>query len=433
MLRARSAAEEPPRTRRREGGAPAGAALASMVAVATLVIERGAAAQASRPVDGAEVFAEVDPYTRGDARALEGIGYESLGPFEWMDGASTGQIEETLGEPRVLWVETAHFKLGSTLGTYFHPGDQRERARLRVELARLAGKIEDLDPPRSRLDPWLRLHLYAQRLEEQYAELQRLFGLAESDFGSAESAADDRSARLASGPYLGMPMKFTVLLTEKSSTLARFLRRYLDLEEKGTWRSRLDGGTLFLGMSAEHLRRCGYELDAALHCTLAFDLALNLVDGFRDNQYSAALWFKAGLASWFSRRIDERWAIYARGTTLLFGDDSWRWEPRVSGLVSNGVAIPWSRTLDWTSWEEIDAQAHMVVWSRVAWMLSREDADRRRFLEAMTESLVPVPEAERASTSRARQIAALLACFGGTPEELDEEWGEFARESAPGK
>lgn len=375
----------------------------------------------------------VDPYTRGAPEAIDRAGYVSLGPFPWMAGVRTEDVEKTLGEGRVLWVETAHFKVGSTLATYRTSADRREDKKLRAELERLAKKLDRVEPGKNRLDPWLRLHLFAQRLEDQYAEFMKRFGFDDRDFLPAREPAPSGSPSMGSGPYLGMEMKSTVLLTEKSSTLGRFLRFYSDREEACSGRGRLEGGTMFFGQSAECVRQYGYGLDAALHCAVAADLAFSLVDGFRDNYSSSPMWFKCGLASWFSRRIDERWTIYARGTTFTFDDDSWKWAPRVRGLVAHDLAIPWSTMLEWTRWEEIDGPGHMVLWSRVDWLLSRKDADLRAFLIGMTESLVDVPEIERARVSRAWQEDSLRAGFGGTSAELDTRWKEHVLKSTPRK
>lgn len=407
---------------------------AVLVASFTLGVCAAAPASARQDQDGrAEDIPLVDPYTRGAPEVLDRAGYVSLGPFPWMAGVRTEDVEKTLGERRVLWIETAHFKLGSTLATYRTAADKREDKKLRAELERLAKKLDHLEPEKNRLDPWLRLHLFAQRLEDQYAEFLKRFGFDDQDFLPAREPAPSGSPSMGSGPYLGMDMKPTVLLTEKTSTLGRFLRYYSNQAEACTWRGRLEGGTMFLGQSAECVRQYGYELDAALQCAVAANLAFNLVDGFRKNHNSSPVWFKCGLASWFSRRIDERWTIYARGTTFTFDDDSWKWAPRVRGLVAHDLAIPWSRMLEWTSWEEIDAPGHMVLWSRVDWLLSRKDADLRAFLMGMTESLVYVPALARARVSRERQEDSLRAGFGGTPAELDTQWKEFVLKNTPKK
>src|SRR5260221_3805982 len=135
----------------------------------------GALALSAAPARGApppqqekpeEVFEKTDPYTRGAKEELARAGYASLGPFHWADGIETQDIEETFGGLRVLWVETAHFKLGSTLPTYECPPDDLEKTRLKDELARLGKRLPRARREAAKLDPWLRLHLYAQPLDE---------------------------------------------------------------------------------------------------------------------------------------------------------------------------------------------------------------------------------------------------------------------------
>ena len=93
------------------------------------------------------------------------------------------------------------------------------------------------------------------------------------------------------------------------------------------------------------MRGYGYPLDAAFHCQLAADLAFNFVNGFRDSHNSTPEWFKVGLAHYYSRRVDERFTIYAKGTTLQFEDDSWKWEPRLRGIVSHDMAAPFDEMI----------------------------------------------------------------------------------------
>ena len=68
-----------------------------------------------------EKFEKTDPYTRGAKAELARAGIESFGPFHWADDIETQDIVEILGSPQILWIETAHFKLGSTLPTFLGP------------------------------------------------------------------------------------------------------------------------------------------------------------------------------------------------------------------------------------------------------------------------------------------------------------------------
>ena len=182
-------------------------------------------AQRSKKKSGYEAPAEVDPYTGGEPAALLEAGYVSYGPFEWADGHDTRAIEEILGLP-VLWVETAHFRLGSTLWEYRVSDDRDEKRKLRAELEKLREFLPNV-PKRTRdIDPWLRLHLYAMRVEQTYSQFLEDFGLEDLDFPSAP-AAKRRPHPMGRGPYLGMQEKFTILLTEKASTLGRYTGHYL--------------------------------------------------------------------------------------------------------------------------------------------------------------------------------------------------------------
>jgi hypothetical protein len=381
------------------------------------------AAGGQNPQGKLEEFAAVDPYTRGAPEALQRAGYVSLGPFPWTADAGTAEIEKALGERRILWVETAHFKLGSTLASYHTGVDKLEDKKLRAELERLGKKLAHFDPERNRLDPWLRLHLFAQRLEDEYAEFLQRFGFSEREFELPRELAGPGAPDFGPGPYLGMQQKPTVLLCESRSTLARFVGEFGHEQESCNWRGALKGGTMCLAQSPEYLRSLGFELDSALHCAVAADLACNLLEGFRGQHDMTPVWFECGLATWFSRRIDERWSIYVRGTTFRFDDDSWKWAPRVRALVSHDLALPWSKMLDWKKWDELDGQANMVLWSRMDWLLARKDADLRALLLCMTEPVLYRPQQE----------AVLRTALGGTPEELDAQWKEFVQKGAPRK
>src|SRR5687768_15467506 len=131
-----------------------------------------------------EPFEAVDPYSRGEPALLDRAGYVSLGPFPWCQGMTTDDLARELGGIPILWVETEHFRIGSTLSAYKVPSDRVERKRLEEELAAIRATFPDSKPSMAKLDPWLRLHLYARRIEAVYDEFQRAFSLRDADFGT---------------------------------------------------------------------------------------------------------------------------------------------------------------------------------------------------------------------------------------------------------
>ncbi len=418
--------------RRTQDGGPRWLAVL-LASCALLVFTRGLHAQSPASLDKDEAIEKVDPYTKGDQAALDKAGYVSFGPFLFADKIRTQDVEEALGGIRVLWVETEHFKIGSTLRSYKLGSDPREDKKIDDELKRLKTKLGRPIAAKNKLDPWLRLHLFAMRVEEQYADFCQRFGIRAEDFDPAKRV--EGAPFMGDGPFLGMEHKFTLLLTDKQSSVGRFLRQFCNTESPSWQRWTLPGQSMFLGISAEALKEFSYERDSDLHATVASEIALNLVDAFRKAGRDAPFWFKAGLAHDYARRVDERSVLSAVGTHHGDrNDDDSRWEPRVCGLVFNKAATPWKDTFAWSRWEDLKSQGHLISWSRVSWLLARKNTDRHALLMALTERLPPdLPDAEKLEARAARQVAAFQAVLGKTPEEADAEWRQFVLKSYPRK
>ena len=378
-----------------------------------------------------EVLEPVDPYTRGEPKALERAGYVTLAPVEWAEGIRAAEVKETLGGIEILWIETPHFRLGSTLETYKSPSDPKEDDQLAAELARLKRKLARYKEPHNKIDPWMRAHLYAQRLEDVYAAFEKSFGLSASDFPDADGRKPAEGPKLGVGPYLGMERKFTVLLLEKTSSLARFAKRYADREERPWDRFPLPGGSMFLGVSAEGLKQFGFTLDVAMHALVASELTHNFVNGFRSSWSASPLWLECGLAHAASRKVDERFVPSAMAAPSQDDPDAWKWEPRVRGLVENDVEKPWKDMLGWKSWEEIKTQGHLVAWSRAAWLLEKDPAALKTFLVAETEPLPEEGADHPVPATIERENKACQAAFGKSFEALDAEWRKYVQRRYP--
>ncbi|MBL8860028.1 MAG: hypothetical protein JNL28_16080 [Planctomycetes bacterium] len=397
------------------------ALLASVFAVAP------AAAQGSNDSKD-EVFEVVDPYTGGEAAGLARAGYSGMGPFPLWEAVRTTDVEEVIGR-RVLWIETAHFKIGSTLETYkVSKGDAREEKRLKEELKRLEPRFAKFKRPGGKLDPWLRLHLYGLRIEEQYAAFLQTFALTAADFPGPDEdvAADDPRGR---GPYLGQARKAVVLLLEKQSHFGRVTQRWYQPVVQQSTRQRMPGGGMLLITCAETLAGWGYEQDAALGSVVAADLATNFVDGFRDRGFWSPLWFKTGLAHIAARNVDEKLAIYAFRAVRQHDTDAWKWEPRVLGLVSNDYAPKWSAMMELTAWEEITGALHMCLWSRTGWLLLQPEEQRKAWLIGISKPFYDLKGDELEQARRAHEREITAAAFGRTPEELDAAWRRWVSET----
>lgn len=370
-----------------------------------------------------EEFEEVDPHTRGDPAALERLGYEGFGPFTLPGGASTLELERILGGVSMLWVETAHFKLGSTLKTYRLQGDPREADKLDDELERLRRKLTRWKKPRNELDPWLRLHLYAQRLEDLHATFCGDFDLDPDAFQLGEPAP--KEVRSAGAPAAD---KFVVILFEKTSGLARYTSHVLGYEQRFSLRFTFPGGGQFYGLAAESFREKGLRLDAALHSHLVYGQTHNHLDRLSAVWNGVPLWFRYGLGQRYARSPDPRWTIFeGPDAERTLREGAWNWEPRVRGLVANEVYPSWEEMMAWSTPEDLDRRAHMITWSRVDWLLGLEDGRPREFLRAVCAPHSRVSAELQADLSTKRQREGLHAAWEASPAALEKGWAKHVR------
>jgi hypothetical protein len=361
---------------------------------------------------------------------MERSGYiVSYGPFAWTEGVRTTDVAETMGGGDVLWLETPHFKIGSTLQSYHLHNDVREQKALEAELTRLKSKLAGFQQVHNRLDPWLRLHLFALRLEDVYEEFATWFGTEAADdpkkAGDAARKAAVAKKSLAPGDAEGKP-KIRVLLAARSSSLARYTKHFTERELRISERFPLPGGAQFFGASEEGARTNGYDLEVAFRCVVSGGVVPSLVESATGSHGTCPLWLVYGLDHVVTRGIDERFPNAAINTVRLDDESSFRWETRVKGLVVNGIAPSWQEMSDWKTWDEIKVAGHLVAWSRVTWLLKRKPAELHAFLTAIAASPVDVGVTGTGRTPFAKQSAAAKAALGKSLEDLDALWKKQA-------
>ena len=113
-----------------------------------------------------------DPYTKNDPVAMRAAGSVSYRPFPFGDNHGTKEMQHVLGEDvPLITVETAHFRIATSWGPYNASRAKRaDKKRLKEALKGLKKKLPKIKPTTTKLDPWLRVHLLAHRLEDLYAE-----------------------------------------------------------------------------------------------------------------------------------------------------------------------------------------------------------------------------------------------------------------------
>lgn len=347
-----------------------------------------------------------DPYTAGKKAALAKAGYVRLGPFPFGGKHTTGDVDALLGK-RVAWIETAHFRLGCQLS----PLKIKTRAvwgkewnaSLKGELAGLKKILPGIKKPKV-LDPWLRTHLFARRLETLYDEVSANLALGRKH-GKVEKADG--------GPFLGMSDKGCILLLQKNADHARYTRAYHG-REMGDPIRHYDGhlDCMYWGAGEETAQNL-FANDFALHTHLVYNVAHNLYSGYRTGRRPLPAWLVTGLCHWHARQVSPRFPTHDRPETVD-GEGSkhsafWEWEKRIGGLVKNGVFKSLDTLMNRPTSNDFGVEDHMHVWSLVAFLTETRKAELFYFVHQLKGSGIT-------------QQAAFEKAFGCSISELEAAW-----------
>ncbi|HEB52408.1 MAG TPA: hypothetical protein ENI87_04030 [bacterium] len=325
-----------------------------------------------------------DPFTAKDAKVMQRLGVVAYGPLTWADDLRTTDIEKVLGEGRFLWMETEHFKIGSSLGFVGAPQDAKARRLLKGETRRLNKKCRKIKASQSKLGPWVRVHLYAQRAEDLHAEFCRLSG--RSSLGK---------------------QKLLVLLFQKKSDLARYLNRFCGKSSQQSQRhahSRTGHHAVVITAEGDD----GPRDCATVHAQFRFLTVQMLVDAAGGAPY----WLSYGLAHWFERQVPCNLINCGiRADESVDPSTQYEWREKMRKRARHEeLCIPFVKLCRAT---DLGYYGHVQSWSRVDYLLQ----DRDRFGEFFAAVL--------GNGSRSRQIAALASAYELAPEEFDQAWRKW--------
>ncbi|MHC4943697.1 MAG: hypothetical protein ACYTG7_11830 [Planctomycetota bacterium] len=369
-----------------------------------------------------------DPYIGEDKDAGSAAGYVRYSPFTLTDSHGTGDVKTLIGAPWMLWVETEHFKIGSTLiERPISRKDPKAVKRLDAELARLCDKLPGLKKKKpKKLDEWLTLHLFAQRLEETYADFSERFGVDDNTFPTPDD--EDAISETGLGPYLGCMGKFIVVLFEQQGNMQRYLARYQERYHPKVARYpvRYPESLLFVA-SADAFRGTKDE-EPALHGYVISNVVRNLIDGYRHYKYNLPMWWTEGLTHWYVRRIDPAlfFPTLAPDQDCDFRRDP-EWEKKVYSRVKKDYFRPASELLAAAEAKDMDFYDHMMAWSRVDHLLSFGPDRAGKFMWLMND-LDYDPNRTFEEILKCQE-KALGEAYGLDAESLDAQWSQWVLEN----
>jgi len=364
------------------------------------------------------------PYCKNDPELLKQAGLVSHGGFEFGIN-DTAQIDALLATSDIRWLESAHFQLGFALSPHKLKDD--EKKKVRAELEKLALVLPEVDPRVKVLDPWLRTHLYAQRCEEVYARFSEIMQVKDSDFPKGGTPWNGQGKYMGEGPYLGQNGKYEVLLLPSEAAGTQFLREQFGLLTKLSQRWNVTNrDSLVLVV---HTGQGDLKEDGAMHGHVAFNLAINLLDGYKHYSYDTPIWIREGLGHLIEREINPKFNTFdsSEGAVAAMTRKE-KWEPEVRKMVQAGQQIRMAQLLALKDYAGLTLNHHYTTWSITDYLV-RTKPDAYAALNARLHGITNQHNIGDGSNMPDVHRTAFQECIGMSYTEFDAAWAKWVEET----
>jgi len=175
-----------------------------------------------------------------------------------------------------------------------------------------------------------------------------------------------------------------------------------------------------------HLREGSYKKDLGLHAAVAFNVAHNLLDGFKHYNYDTPIWIHEGLAHNFGRAISPKYNSFDSGEgSAGVRTKKEDWEPEVEKLIKAGNAPRLAELIRMKGYAELTLDHHYTTWSMVKFLMEEhpegfanlnKDLHGRLMADGTLDSQ-NLPEVHRESFKQH---------FGWTYAQFDQAWRNWA-------
>lgn len=387
---------------------------AAGVALAAALVAAGALAQ--RPNEPTTcAWCHNDPTLMAASKIV------SHGGFEF-GSTDTKSIDGLMATSDIRWIETEHFQIGFALGQ--QKVKQEDKDKIRTELSRLAQTLPEVNPRTKFLDPWLRAHLYAQRCEDLWQRFLVLLKIDLKAFPSKQQSWDMKGKYMGEGPYIGQAGKFELLILPSEAALTTFLREQFGLLIKQTQRwNVIPRDTL---IAVIHAEQGNLRDDEALHGHVAFNLGINLLDGYKHYSYETPIWIREGLGHFLEREINPRFNTFDSSEGAVADKtNKENWQVEVKKLIQQGETVRLAELVAVKSYAELTLRHHYTAWSLIDFM-AKVHPDGFACLNDKIHGRTNAKGIGDGSNLNDAHRDAVKECFGMGYAEIDQAWEVWA-------
>jgi hypothetical protein len=268
-----------------------------------------------------------------------------------------------------------------------------------------------------KIDPWLRLHLMAQRGEDFYTRFQEVLGVTDADFPESRQ---NEGPYMGNGKFLGGKGKFEVLLHVNRSTHRMFTTKYMGVNITDGVRWHFKGKDKML-MSLPAVDS-DLKMDRDLHPHIGHNLSHLMLCAYKHFSYDPPIWLDEGLAHCMEQEISPDFhTIDGEEGSLPDNRGRADWNKDLKQLLKRGKLTSFGSLLHVKSFGTMVHEDHISAYGMVRFLLDEKPKLFGEFLGVIKGQL----DSEGYPSGRdllGLQRKALKDIFKWTPIQADEAW-----------
>jgi hypothetical protein len=361
---------------------------------------------------------EICPWCKNDPALMKKAGIVSHGPIP-IGPRGSQAIEASLPAGQWVFLETAHLRWGSSLPAV--TVDLEDKKRVVAEVARLHELLPAVPLEPKKLDPFLRLHLFAMKGEELYAHFEKILDVTDEDFPETRT---QNAPFMGAGRYLGEKDKYEIVIHSVAANHRAFTKDFCGSEVTSSLRYHFpDLHKIILSVPAVDP---DMKKDRWLYPYIVHNLTHMMFCGYKHFSYDPPAWIDEGLACALEKEIEPQ-STTNEGEEGSMSDlkGPKDWSAAVKRLIAMGKQKSTADLMHVKRVDGFDLDGKMTCWSMMRFLIDTEPAPLAKLLGAVKGQLDDkgYPTGKDLPDLTRRSMKDLM---NWTPAAFDEAWKAWA-------
>ncbi|MFT7487315.1 MAG: hypothetical protein ACI9F9_003176, partial [Candidatus Paceibacteria bacterium] len=341
-------------------------------------------------------------------------GLVSHGPMDFGPEGSE-KLVDLLPASQWIFLESEHMRWASSLSR--ETVKAKDRERLEGNLDRLRVFFPDIPKKVKKLDPWLRIHLMAQRGEDFYERFQKLLGVTDADFPESRQ---NEGPYMGNGRFLGEKGKFEVLLHVNRTTHRAFTSRYMGVNITDAVRWHLPQKHKMI-MSVPAVDS-DLKIDRYLHPHCVHNLSHLMLCAYKHFSFDPPVWLDEGLAHAMEQEIDPDFhTLDGEEGSLPDNKGPADWNKELKRLLKRGDLTGFAQLMRIQSFGKMDQDDHVSAYGMVRFLIDERPEEFAALIGSIKGRLDDAGYPDGSGMLDV-QRAEIKRLFAWSPSQLDAAW-----------